>query len=159
VTSVLCAAVVCRSSIHTSVVAIAVFVAVLFHSTVSIAPHCSTTAYRVHASSSHTQCIDAASSRASSWFLHQNSIKVSLITTNIYAHNALIYPTQIGCDVFSLVELEHCVLKGSATLHKNRTGERIDPKSLPKHWPAAPSQDDPRFKYACTRVSTLTVHH
>jgi hypothetical protein len=65
---------------------------------------------------------------------------------------------QIGCDVFSLVELEHCVLKGSAALHKNRTGERIDPKSLPKHWPTAPSQDDPRFKYACTRVRFLTVH-
>ncbi|CAM9613455.1 unnamed protein product [Discosporangium mesarthrocarpum] len=46
---------------------------------------------------------------------------------------------EIGGDVFSLQELEHCVLRG--------TLPRPSPKVTPKRFPALPSEDDGRHAY------------
>lgn len=49
---------------------------------------------------------------------------------------------EVGGDVFSLTEMEHCVIRGRLSR----------PRTLPRHTAAPPSSDDDHYRYALSRV-------
>ncbi len=49
---------------------------------------------------------------------------------------------EIGGDVFSLCEIEHCVLRGKMS----------KPRTLPRHYPSPPAYEDDHYRYALQGV-------